>query len=59
MSRIPENLVVITDGEKKGRPGFVERRPGDETVTIRIASGTIQKREGQFRPFTMDDFIVV
>lgn len=57
MNRLPENLVVITDGGLKGRLGFVEREPGSETATIHISAGTIQKREGQFRPVTLLDMV--
>ena len=57
MNRLPENLVVITEGGLKGRLGFAERAPGSDTVTIHISAGTIQKKEGEFRPLKITDAI--
>ena len=56
---IPDGLVVVTAGAMKGKPGFIHEDHGGDTVVIEISSGTIQKRRNEFRPFTLEDMIVL
>lgn len=53
-------LVVITDGEKKGR--IATLRPGRQdgaTIQLTLGCGTIAKMPGTFRPLTMADVVAV
>lgn len=59
MSRLPENLVVITDGADKGAVGLVTRRPGAATDQLDIGGVLILKASSQYRPLRLGDVVVL
>lgn len=58
-NRIPDNMVVITQGTGKGCIGFVQHDVGGDTVNLRLSGGLLQKRRSDFRPLALDDMVVV
>ena len=59
MSRLPENLVVITDGAEKGSIGLVTHRPGSATDQLNIGGLIIMKTSSQYRPLRLGDVVAL